>query len=1104
MSSNLPTVIEALIKTYAEDVKSKFDLPIEFNHEDQLKSPITALVKRTGMAINLKVETVTEVQEAELGRPDVGVAVKGLLTGHVELKAPGKGADPDKFKGDDKRQWERFKNLPNLIYTDGNEWALYRSGEKVGKIFRLSGDVTTEGQAAIGPADAEAILTLMQDFLRWEPIVPPSPSALAKMLAPLCHLLRSDVLTALQNRESNLSLLAADWRKYLFPDADDLQFADAYAQTLTYALLLARLSGPGAGLSIPEAAAAIRTGHRLLADALGILGDPKAREEIETPVSVLERVIGAVDPVALTRKAKGDPWLYFYEDFLAAYDPKMRKDRGVYYTPVEVVQTQVRLVARLLEERFDADYSFVTPKVITLDPGAGTGTYILAALQHGLGQIEPEKGLGIRAQYATRAAQNLHAFELLVGPYTVAHLRLTQQILAEEGQLPKDGVHVYLTDTLESPYQPPPHYELMYKGLGEEYRRAQRIKADVPVLVVIGNPPYDRQQIETAEADRVRRKGGWVRFGEGGKEGEGILQDFIEPLKALGWMVHAKNLYNDYVYFWRWALWKVFENKGGPGIISFITASSYLRGPGFAGMRGVMRETFDELWIIDLEGDNLGARKTDNVFAIQTPVAIAVGVRYGVPQPGTPARVHYTRLSGTEKEKLKTLEQVTCFADLPWRPCLPGWTDLFLPTSDKPYWNWPILTDLFPWQVNGIKAGRTWPIGPEETTLRQRWRKLMESKDRRTLFKDSPTGRKVHLTAPVLPPSKGNPPPSIEKLPADTSAPVAIRFAYRSFDRQWLLADSRLLDRPSPDIWRSHSDRQVYLTSLLTEVLGEGPAAVATAHIPDLHHFRGSFGGAHVIPLWRDSEGTEPNVTIGVLEILAQTYGHALVAEDLFAYCYAVLATPEYMRQFWDELTIPGPRLPITRDAALFTRVTKIGRHLLWLHTYGDRFAPPGHKPGRIPPGQVRCLKGTSAAPDKYPENFSYDLAGQQLHVGEGVFGPVRPEVWEFSVSDFHVVQHWLASRMKKGAGKKSSALDKIRPAAWHFDEELLDLLWVLEHTVDLWPELAKALEGILSSDLFTAKDFPEPKAEERAGKGHLPLLDVSATGEAATHEDDG
>jgi len=1017
----------------------------------------------------------------------MGIAVKGLLAGHVELKAPGKGANPEKLKGGDREQWERFKNLPNLIYTDGNDWALYRNGQLEGKMVRLAGDVSTAGPDAIGPADAEAILALMQDFLRWEPIVPSSPSALAKMLAPLCRLLRVDVLTALKNRESNLSLLAADWRKYLFPDADDYQFADAYAQTLTYALLLARLSGEGAGLSIPQAAAAIRTGHRLLADALGILGDPKAREEIETPVSVLERVIGAVDPAALTKKAKGDPWLYFYEDFLAAYDPKMRRDRGVYYTPVEVVQAQVKLVAQLLEERFDADYAFVNDKVITLDPGAGTGTYILAALQHGLSRVEQEKGPGMRGNFATQAARNLHAFELLVGPYAVAHLRLTQQILAEGGEMPPDGVHVYLTDTLESPRQPPPAYPMLYKELGEEYKRAQKVKADAPVLVVIGNPPYDRQQIEAAEAGLVRRKGGWVRFGDGGQEGESIFKSFLKPLEALGWGVHAKNLYNDYVYFWRWALWKVFENQGGPGIVSFITAASYLRGPGFAGLRQVMRETFDDLWIIDLEGDNLGARKTENVFAIQTPVAIAVGVRYGDGQPEAPAAVHYTRVSGTQAEKLHTLAQVSRFADLPWRDCLPGWTDPFLPTSDKPYWSWPLLTDLFPWQVNGVKAGRTWPIDPDMATLQQRWERLMASNDRRTLFKDSPTGRKLHLSAPLLPPLKGSS-PSLDKLPAATNAPEALRYAYRSFDRQWLLADSRLLDRPSPDLWRSHSGHQVYLTSLLTKVLGEGPAAVATALIPDLDYFCNR-GARDVIPLWRDAGATEPNVTAGVLGALAQAYGQAVTAEDLFAYSYAVLASPDYVHHFWDELTIPGSRLPIIKDATLFSRTAEFGRHLLWLHTYGERLVPPGYKPGRIPPGKAKCLKGTPAAPEKYPENFSYDLAGRQLHVGEGVFGPVRPEVWEFSVSGFKALQSWLAYRMKQGAGKKSSPLDQIRPAAWQFDEELLDLLWVLEHTVDLWPSLSVALNDILSGDLFTARDFPEPRPEERGAKGHLPLL---------------
>ncbi|MGH7952379.1 MAG: type ISP restriction/modification enzyme, partial [Limisphaerales bacterium] len=158
-----------------------------------------------------------------------------------------------------------------------------------------------------------------------------------------------------------------------------------------------------------------------------------------------------------------------------------------------------------------------------------------------------------------------------------------------------------------------------------------------------------------------------------------ILQDFIEPASEAGAGVHVKNLYNDYVYFWRWALWKLFENPdaNGAGIITFITAASYLRGPGFVGMRQKMREAFDELWIIDLEGDNLGARKTENVFAIQTPVAIAIGVRYENSQPQIPAKVHYTKITGTRDEKYGKLNRIQKFADLEWRDCFNGWTEPF-------------------------------------------------------------------------------------------------------------------------------------------------------------------------------------------------------------------------------------------------------------------------------------------------------------------------------------------------------------------------------------------------------------------------------------------
>ena len=1090
-----------LLQELAETVEEKFSLPIDFNPEDQLKPSVGELLKNFGDLVGKKLITVTEVQVDEFsGRPDIGVTVDSLIAGHIELKAPGYGADTNKLKGRNKQQWEKFKALPNLIYTDGNEWALYRSGNRVGQIIKFPGDITTEGAKTINEENATLLFNLLQDFINWEPQVPSSPRGLAAMLAPICRYLREDVFESLQDENSNLRSLAGDWRRYLFPEADDKEFADAYAQTLTYALLLAQISG-AENLTIPEATATLQAGHRLLADTLKILGDTNARSDIDIPVSLLERIIAAIDVEALEERSKGELWLYFYEDFLAEYDPAMRKDRGVYYTPIPIVHSQIRLISELLSDQFGYEFSFVDPHVTTLDPAAGTGTYLLAAIDHALNQVAELKGDGMKARYATIAAENMHAFEILVGPYAVAHLRLTQKILSENGQVPDNGVKLYLTNTLESPNEPPPQLPFYYKSLGEEHLRANKVKGETPILVCIGNPPYDRQQI--SEGSNEKRKGGWVRFGES-NQNESLLDDFLDPLTESGLGLHAKNLYNDYIYFWRWALWKVFETKTGPGIVSFITASSYLRGPGFAGVRQIMRQTFDDLWIIDLEGDNHGARKTENVFAIQTPVAIAIGIRYDTPQPETPANIYYSKIEGSEEEKLAQLELITSFKDIDWRECLCGWQDVFLPKGDSDYWEWPELTNLFPWQENGVQYKRTWPIGENKTILESRWKKLLSLPNplKRIALKET-GARKITKSLTSIDGKKVLAP--LSSLTDTEKTTQIIPFSYRSFDRQWAINDIRLCDRHRPTLQSAHSKNQVYMISLLTKVLGDGPAVVGTNLLPDMDCFCNR-GAKDIIPLWCDKEGTNANITDGILEVLYNQYGTRITPEALFAYCYALLASPTYVQTFWDELTIPGPRVPITEDRKLFENSVGLGRRLLWLHTYGERFVPEGYKKGRIPPGMARCKFGTPSTPEGYPNEFSYSYETQELSVGTGVFENVRPQVWEYSVSGLEIVSSWLGYRMKVRAGRKSSPLDDIRPEVWDFDEELLDLLWVLDHTIDMLPELNHNLEQVLQSELFVAEDFPQPTDAERKGpKGmpsDTPLLDYADNQREEEEED--
>ena len=345
---------------------------------------------------------------------------------------------------------------------------------------------------------------------------------------------------------------------------------------------------------------------------------------------------------------------------------------------------------------------------------------------------------------------------------------------------------------------------------------------------------------------------------------------------------------------------------------------------------------------------------------------------------------------------------------------------------------------------------------------------------------DRPTGRKVG-DSPLVLLSTTEKAESISTLPSGTNCPPIHRYLYRSFDRQFVIADSRVLDRPGPGLWYAHGPQQTYMTAPLTIVPSEGPAAVVAAAVPDLSHFRGSFGAKHTIPLYRDAGATEPNVTGGLLERIGEAHGAPVPAERLFAYAYGILAQRAYVERFWDELEQPPPRLPVTKDAALFGRVADLGERLLHLHTYGERFTGGG-RGSDVPHGEARCTR--SVPPDQYPEGHAYDAERRVLRVGEGEhageFAPVAPEVWDYSVSGMRIVDAWLNRRKANRSGRKSSPLDGIRPERWTFGEELLELLWVLEGTLALEADGAALLDDVCASSLFTAAELPQPSAAER------------------------
>ena len=814
---------------------------------------------------------------------------------------------------------------------------------------------------------------------------------------------------------------------------------------MTFALLLGRGELTTDTLTLQSAEKALTYQHNLLARALSVLTSSEARSDIKASLDLLLRVIATVPAVALTTPGD-DPWLYFYEDFLAAYDPKLRKDAGVYYTPVEVVHAQVRLIDDLLIHRLGKSMGFADQDVITLDPAVGTGTYLLGVIEHALARVEAKQGPGAVAGQATTLAENLYGFEVMVGPYSVAELRVSRALRERGAQLPSEGMHVYLTDTLESPHAEAPQLAFFLLPIAEQHARALEVKSAVPVIVCLGNPPYDRHEAATGE--NKARTGGW-----GGQ---------------------LKNLYNLYVYFWRWAFWKVFEHPTahGPGVISFISASSYLDGDAFGGMREHLRRQCDDIWVLDLGGEGRGARKSDNVFAIQTPVAIAVAVRTRQANENAPATVRYARVEGTRDEKLVALDSINGISAVAWQDCPTDWQAPFRPAGSGAYFGWPLLIDLMPWQHSGAQLKRTWPIAAEAETLERRWHGLLRADDRSAAFRET-RDRNIHSKCLSLFKENKTQKP-LAQLPVGVPVPRLERYAYRSFDRQWVLADTRLGDYLRPDLWRAQSERQVYVTSLLTSPVGTGPALTVCAAIPDLHHFSGR-GAKDTLPLYRTANALQANILPALIDILCAAYQRSITAEDFLAYVYGMLAHPSFMA-----ILATGPetrdlRVPITRNVALFEQARAIGARLLWLHTYGERFVPKGEQPGHVPSGEARCTKAIPGDADEYPDTFTYNDTTRTLHVGTGEFAPVAPDIYEFEVSGLKVVQSWLKYRMRDGAGRKSSPLDDIRPARWTsaFTTELLELLWVLEATLEIYPEQESLLEAVIDGECLQADELP-------------------------------
>ncbi|MBF1652501.1 MAG: N-6 DNA methylase [Rothia mucilaginosa] len=1048
-------------------------------------------------------------------RPDYAITVDGVLTGYVELKAPGKNIDPASFtkKSHEYRQWQRLRNLPNLLYTNGTEWRLYRYGEPV---------LTSTGYDAVhmhgsfsghGTLSApDALATFFLNFLRWVPAPIKSADQLVETLAPLAALLREEMLLGLSAQEKTYKAeqakakkkgeedfvippplvgLRKDWRDTLAPSTSNEEFADSFAQTVVFSLVVALSENLDLSLeTFSTMAGRLRSQHGLLGNALSLLTDHlDEKSSLYNALAVIVRVMDAASWADISG-GKSDVYLHLYEHFLKVYNPEQRKKTGSYYTPVEVVDQMVRLVDDALRAYLGKEHGLASEGVSVIDPAMGTGTYPLSVMH----QVAKTDSLApaARTRALNRLAKNLYGFELQSGPFSVAELRLNETLKEMGAEVPEDGLNLYVADTLSDPYakQKPVNGNTL-RLLSQLSNKATRVKREVPIQVCIGNPPYK---------DKAEGMGGWV---ESGFRSADVASPILDDFRAQGMGKYEYVLKNLYVYFWRWAFWKVFEDsfralEGQPdsaqraGVVCFITADGYLHGPGFAGMREYIRRSSSRGWIINVTPEGKRPPAKNAVFAIETPVSIALFLREEKTDEETPADIRYVALHGTFAEKMQALAALN-LDGAEFEPVRSGWGDKFAPEAGGDWDSYPEIPDFYTSCFPGVKPNKTWVYAPSESVLQERWAELIEGNDlevRAERFKET---RDTKITEGKKPlPGSDTFQGSLESLNEQIArefipdTPNIVQVGYRSFDRQYILADARLADMPRPKLWEHRVPGQIFIVEQHARHPQAGPGLYFDALIPDMNAFNNRGGRAHPAL----TIGGAPNLTEPAAQMLRERFGNNAPG-DLVYYLAALTGHPGYVRTFDEPLQQAGIRVPLTADPELWERAVQLGKQVVWLHTYGERGEPlPGMKYlHQLPEGADYTLPTPtvdmgSAMPEKKP-SFSPDpvnsLSEEENNPAMGTvsFGQARCEnvekrVFDYTIGGNQVLGLWAKYRLKKPVVRRSSSLNDIVQREWPeaWSEEYERLLYTLTHLVHLEPAQEKLLDEVLAGEQIFREEF--------------------------------
>lgn len=933
------------------------------------------------------ISCINEPKGSKAGHPDLMVALGETPLGFIETK----DIDLDLAEIAESAQLKRYrKSLPNLILTDYLDFRWFRNGSEM---FSARLAVPTAKGRLRRTDDGEVqFLTLFDNFLAADVKTIGSPKELAARMAKLAQLVRRKIVEAFEAEAAGDELHAQlkAFREVLLPDLDITKFADMYAQTICYGLFAGKCNtAPGQAFCRDNAASFLPRTNPFLRKLFSSIMAGDLNDKVAGTIDAITFLLDHADIQAILadfgkRTRKEDPVVHFYETFLAEYDPKLRKSRGVYYTPEPVVSYIVRSVDWLLREKFGKKEGLADPSVLVLDPACGTGTFLYQVIQ----LIEERvKAKGQYGQWNTYVRDSLlpriFGFELLMAPYAVAHLKLGL-LLQETGYdfSSDERLGIYLTNTLEEAAK---KSDILFaQWISDESNAASEIKKDKPVMVVLGNPPYSGISANMND---------WIDGLLHGKLPGGTATSSYYTVDGEPLGERKTWLQDDYVKFIRWGQWRI--DKTGSGILAFITNHAYLDNPTFRGMRQQLMSSFSAISLLNLHGNasrkeaSPDGSKDENVFDIRQGVSIGVFVkgttrqvvRYGDLWGSRAAKYGVLAATGTEQTHWSELKPVSPFY-------------FFVPRSEAggdEYASFVSLDQVLSRSVTGVvtaRDGLVIDLEPEPLLQRMRLmadRSTSDEEVKTTLNLSENYAWRVAEARRAM---------RVEPVSASRVRPIL----YRPFDK-------RLIYYHPAVVWRTRSDimshllagRNIGLIYMRQVAMGQGYSHFGVSRdMVDNRAFYSNKGIMSFAPLYLYSgtgqkgqqrlddteasswspgkDGRVPNLNPKFVAEMEKKLGLTFVPEgaegslgcgssaaalsagspvsgrksggkppqskskgvftpeDVFSYIYAVFHSPTYRKRYAEFLKIDFPRVPLTSDKKIFWKLVSLGRELVGLH----------------------------------------------------------------------------------------------------------------------------------------------------------------------------